>query len=185
MDWVRGTISQEDQILNLPLDTNRTRCDKPVPMNLLQREALTVEEIMLTEPSRYLATEVEVKGTIPDTQASIPYQCYDCGIQMTTGHTSGVIKDQDRKPEQIRTDPAKAESAPLEGETVLLRPMNFLDVPALRLPAVYLKLAAEARNSVVVEDRSFEMSAVHSQRSGQAGRVMITEIIDKFPLFGE
>ena len=121
--------------MNLPLDTDRTRCDNPVPMSLLQREVSTVAEvgrakIVLTEPSRCPATEVEVEGTITDTRASIPYRCCDCGIRMTTGHNSVVTKDKDREPRPIRTYPVKAECAPMEGETVLLRPMNFLDVPA-------------------------------------------------------
>ena len=47
-----------------------------------------------------------------------------------------------------------------------------------------LKLAEEARNSEVVDDQPPDMSAVHSQRSGQAGRVMITEIKDSFPKLG-
>ena len=175
--------------MNLPLDTDRTRCDNPVPMSLLQREVSTVAEvgraqIFLTEPSRCPATEVEVEGTITDTRASIPYRCCDCGIRMTTGHNSVVTKDKDKEPRPIRMYPVKAECAPMEGETVLLRPMNFLDVPALRLPGVFLKLAEEARNSEVVDDQPSDMSAVHSQRSGQAGRVMITEIIDSFPGLG-
>ena len=103
---------------------------------------------------------------------------------MTTGHNSVVTKDKYREPRPIRTYPVKAECAPMKGETVLLRPMNFLDVPALRLPGVFLKLAAEARNSEVVDDQPSEISAVYSQRSGQAGRVMITEIIDSSPCLG-
>ena len=191
MDWFRGSIPQEDQIMNLPLDTDRTRCDNPVPgpMSLLQREVSTVAEvgraqIVLTEPSRCPATEVEVEGTITDTRASIPYRCCDCGIRMTTGHNSVMTEDKDKEPRPIRTYPVKTECAPMEGETVLLRPMNFLDVPALRLPGVFLKLAEEARNSEVVDDQPSDMSAVHSQRSGQAGQVMITEIIDSFPGLG-
>ena len=73
----------------------------------------------------------------------------------------------------------------MDGETVILRPMNLLDVPALRLPGVFLKLAEEARNNEVVDDQPSGMSAVQSHRSGQAGRVMITEIIKQFPRFGE
>ena len=188
--------------MNLPLDTDRPRYDNPVrnpleltgmtgpgPMRLLQREVSTVAEvgrakIVLTEPSRCQATDVEVEGTITDTRASIPYRCCDCGIRMTTGHNSVMTEDKDKEPRPIRMYPVKTECAPMEGETVLLRPMNFLDVPALRLPGVFLKLAEEARNSEVVDDQPSEMSAVHSQRSGQAGRVMITEIKDSFPGLG-
>ena len=203
MEFIRCPIPQDDQIMNLPLDTDRTRGDNPVrnpleltgltgpgPMRLLQREVSTVAEvgrakIVLTEPSRCQATDVEVEGTITDTRASIPYRCCDCGIRMTTGHNSVMTEDKDKEPRPIRTYPVKTECAPMEGETVLLRPMNFLDVPALRWPGVVLKLAEEARNSEVVDDQPSGMSAVKSHRSGQAGRVMITEIIDSFPRFGE
>ena len=188
--------------MNLPLDTDGTRCDNPIrnpleltgmtgpgTMSLLQRGVSTVAEvgraqIVSTEPSRCQATDVEVEGTISDTRASILYRCCDCGIRMKTGHNSVMTDDEDKEPRPIRTYPVKTECAPMEGETVLLRPMNFLDVPALRFPGVFWKLAEEARNSEVVGDQPSDVSAVHSQRSGQTGRVMITEIIDSFPGLG-
>ena len=185
-------------MMKLPLDTDRPRDDKSVrnpleltgmtgPMSLLQREVSTVAEagrakIVLTEPSRCQATDLKVKGTKTDTSASIPYRCCDCGIRMTTGHNSVRTADKDMEPRPIRMYPVKTDCAPMKGETVLLRPMNVLDVPALRLPGVFLKLAEEARNSKV--DQPSEMSAVHSQQSGQAGRIMITEIKDSFPGLG-
>ena len=55
MDLFRGSISQDDQIMNLPMDTDRNRYDKPVrnpleltgmtgpgPTSLLGRELSTV-----------------------------------------------------------------------------------------------------------------------------------------------
>ena len=202
MELIRCPISQDGQIMNLPMDTDRNRYGKPVrnpleltgmtgpePMSLLRRELSTVAEvgraqIVLTEPSRCQATDVEVEGTVTDTTASIPYQCCDCGIRMTTGRSSAMAADKDKEPRPIRTYPVRQESAPIDGETVILRPMNLLDVPALRLPGVFLKLAEEARNSEVVDDQPSGMSAVQSHRSGQAGRVMITEIINSFPVLG-
>ena len=202
MDWFRGSIPQEDQIMNLPLDTDGTRCDNPIrnpleltgmtgpgTMSLLQRGVSTVAEvgraqIVSTEPSRCQATDVEVEGTILDTRASIPFRCCDCGLRMKTGHNSVMTDDEDKELRPIRTYPVRTECAPKEGETVLLRPMNFLDVPALRLPGVFLKLAEEARNSEAMDDQPSDVSAVHSQRSGQTGRVMITEIIDSSPSLG-
>ena len=202
MDLIRCPIPQDDPIMNLPLDTDRTRGDNPVrnpleltgltgpgPMRLLQQEVSTVAEvgrakIVLTEPSRCPATDGEVEGTITDTRASIPYRCCDCGIRITTGHNSVMTEDKDKEPRPIRTYPVKTECAPMKGETVLLRPMNFLDVPALRWPGVVLKLAEEARNSEVMDDQQSGISAVKLHRSGQAGRVMITEIIDSFPVLG-
>ena len=202
MDLFRGSISQDDQLMNLPMNTDSNRYDKPVrnpldltgmtgpgPMSLLRREMSTVAEvgraqIVLTEPSRCQATDVEVEGTVTDTRASIPYRCCDCSIRMTTGHNSVMTANKDKEPRPIRTYPVRQECGPIEGETVILRPMNLLDVPALRLPGVFLKLAEEARNSEVVDDQPSGMSAVQSHRSGQAGRVMITEIIDSFPVLG-
>ena len=49
---------------------------------------------------------------------------------------------------------------------------------------MFLKLAEEARNSEVMDDQQSGMSTVKLHRSGQAGRVMITEIIDSFPVLG-
>ena len=202
MDLFKGSIPQDDQIMNLPLDTDRTRGDNPVrnpleltgmtgpgPMSLLQREVSTVAkgsraQIVLTEPRRCQVTGTEVEGTVTDSRANIPYRCCDCGIQMTTGHNSVTTEDKDKEPGPIRTYPVKTEYAPIGGETVILRPMNLLDVPALRLPGVFLKLAEEARNSEVMDDQQSGMSAVKLHRSGQGGRVMITEIIDSFPVLG-
>ena len=186
--------------MKLPLDTGGPRVDKSVrnpleltgmtgPMSLLQREVSTVAEagraeIVLMKPSRCQAADMKVKGTKVDTRASIPYRCCDCGTQMTTGHHSVMTEDKDMEPRPIRMYPVKTDCAPMKGETVLLRPMNFLDVPALRLPGGFLKLAEEARNSELVDDRPSGMSTVHSKRSGQARRIMITEIEDSFPGLG-
>ena len=202
MDLFQGSIPQDDQIMNLPLDTDRTCGDKPVrnPLeltgmtgpgrrSLLQREVSAVvkgsrAQIVLTEPRRCQVTGIEVEGTVTDTRANIPFRCCDCGIRMETGHNSVMTEDKDKDPGPIRTYPVKTECAPISGETVILRPMNPLEVPALRLPGVFLKLAEEARNSEVMDDQQAGMSAVKLHRSGQAGRVMITEITDSFPVLG-
>ena len=202
MDLVKGSIPQDDQIMKLPLDTDRTRSDKPVrnPLeltgmtgpgrrSLLQREVSTVvkgsrAQIVLTEPRQCQVTGIEVEGTVTDTRANIPFRCCDCGIRMATGHNSVTTEDKDKDPGPIRTYPVKTEYAPISGETVILRPMNLLEVPALRFPGVFLKLAEEARKSEVMDDQQSGMSAVKLHRSGQAGRVMITEITDSFPVLG-
>ena len=197
MDWFRGPIPQEDQILKLPLDTGGPRGDKSVrnplestgrtgPMSLSQREVSAVAEagraeIVLSKPSRCQAADMKVKGTKMDTRASIPYRCCDCGTQMMTSHHFVMTEDKDMEPRPIRMYPVKMDCAPIKRETVLLRPMNFLDVPALRLPGGFLKLAEEARNSEVVDNRPSGMSIVHSQRSGRTGWTMITEIEGSFP----
>ena len=197
MDWFRGPIPQEDQILKLPLVTGGPRGDKSVrnplestgrtgPMSLSQREVSAVAEagraeIVLSKPSRCQAADMTVKGTKMDTRASIRYRCCDCGTQMMTGHHFVMTEDKDMEPRPIRMYPVKMDCDPMKGETVLVRPMNFLDVPALRLPGGFLKLAEEARNSEGVDNRPSGMRIVHSQRSGRTGRTMITEIESSFP----
>ena len=201
MNLFQGSISQDDQIMNLPLDTDRTRDDKPVrnPLeltemtgpgcrSLLQREVSAVvkgsrAQIVLTEPRGCQVPGIEVEGTVTDTRANIPFRCCDCGIRMKTGHNSVTTEDKDKDPGPIWTYPVKTACTPLSGETVILRPINFLEVPAIRLPGVFLKLAEEARNSEVMDDQQAGMSAVTLHRSGQAGRVLITEITDSFPVF--
>ena len=184
----------------LPLDTGRTRGDQSVwtpfgstgrtgHRSLSQREVSAVveagrAEIVLSEPSQCQAADMKVKGTKMDTRAGIPYRCCDCGTQMMTGHHSVMTEDKDMEPRPIRLYPVKMDCAPIKGKTVLLRPMNFLDVPGPRLPGGFLKLAEEARNSGMVDNRPSGMSIVHSQRSGRTGRTLITEIEDIFPESG-
>ena len=100
---------------------------------------------------------------------------------MTTGRSSATDGDKDKEPRPIRTYPVRPERAPVDGGTDILRPTNTLDVPALRLPGVFLKLAEEARNSEAVDDQPTDMRAVQPHRSGQAGRVLITEIMNSSP----
>ena len=130
-----------------------------------QKSGMTAAEV---------ATDVEVEGAVTDTIVSIPYRCCDCGIRMTTGGNSAMDAAKDKEPRPIRTYPVRPEGAPVDGGTDILRPMTILDVPALRLPGVFLKLAEEARNNKVVDDQPTDMRAVQPHRSGQAGRVLIT-----------
>ena len=190
MDCVRGPIPQKDQMMNPPLDTGKTRGNKPAwtPLestgkteirSISQNEVSAVveagrAEIVLSKPSRCQAADMTVKGTKMDTRASIRYRCCDCGTQMMTGHHFVMTEDKDMEPMKMDCDPIK-------GETVLVRPVNFLDVPALRLPGGFLKLAEEARNSEVVDNRPSGMSIAHSQRSGRTGRTLIVEIEDSSP----
>ena len=202
MGIIRCPTSQDDLIMNLPMDTDMNRYEKPVrtPIGItgmtkpelkssLQRELTTAAEVGreqydLTEPSRCQATDMEAEGAVTDAIMSIPYRCCDCGIRMTTGRNSATDCDKDREPRLIQTCSVRPETAPVDGGTDILRPMNNLDVPALRLPVVFLKLAEEARNSKVVDDQPTDMRAVQPHRTGQAGRILITEIMNSPPVLG-
>ena len=110
MGIIRCPTSQDDMIMNLPMDTNMDRYEKPVrsPVgvaeitkpdlkSLTQRELTTAAEVGrklcdLTEPSRCQETEVEAEGAVTGAIMSIPYRCCDCGIRITTGRNSATGK---------------------------------------------------------------------------------------------
>ena len=197
MDCVRGPIPRKDQITNLPLDTGKTRGNRPAwtPLEstgqterniFSQSKESAVEEaarseIVLLKPNRCQKTDMKDRGSNLDTRPSIPYRCDDCDTQMLTGHHSVMTEDMEVEPGPIRMYPVKMDGAPIYGENVPLRPMTFLDVPATRLTGGFLKLAEEARHSEGVDDQPPGMNLVHSQHSGRTGRTLILEIEDSFP----
>ena len=200
VDCVRGPIPRKDQITNLPLDTGKTRGNRPAwtpfestgqtERNIFSQskesavEEAARSEIVLLKPNRCQKTDMKDRGSNLDTRPSIPDRCDDCDIQMLTGHHSVMTEDMEVEPRPIRMYPVKMNGAPIYGENVRLRPMTFLDVPANRLTDGFLKLAEEARHSEGVDDQPPGMNLVHSQHSGRTGRILIMEIEDSFPESG-
>ena len=197
MDCVRGPIPRKDQITNLPLDTGKTRGNRPAwtpcestgqtERNIFSQskesavEEAARSEIVLLKPNRCQKTDMKDRGSNLDTRPSIPDRCDDCDIQMLTGHHSVMTEDMEVEPRPIRMYPVKMNGAPIYGDNVRLRPMTFLDVPTNRLTDGFLKLAEEARHSEGVDDQPTGMNLVHSQHSGRTGRILIMEIEDSFP----
>ena len=199
-DCVRGPIPRKDQITNLPLDTGKTRSNRPAwtpfestgqtERNIVSQskesavEEAARSEIVLLKPNRCQKSDMKDRGSNLDTRPSIPDRCDDCDIQMLTGHHSVMTEDMEVEPRLIRMYPVKMNDAPKYGENVRLRPVTFLDVPANRLTDGFLKLAEEARHSEGVDDQPPGMNLVHSQHSGRTGRILIMEIEDSFPESG-
>ena len=200
MDCVRGPIPRKDQITNLPLDTGKTRSNRPAwtpfestgqtERNIVSQskesavEEAARSEIVLLKPNRCQNSDMKDRGSNLDTRPSIPDRCDDCDIQMLTGHHSVMTEDMEVEPRPIRMYPVKMNGAPKYGENVRLRPMTFLDVPANRLTDGFLKLAEEARHIEGVDDQPPGINLVHSQHSGRTGRILIMEIEDSFPESG-
>ena len=200
MDCVRGPIPRKDQITNLPLDTGKTRGNRPAwtpfestgqtERNIFSQskesavEEAARSEIVLLKPNRCQKTDMIDRRLNLDTRPSIPDRCDDCDIKMLTGHHSVMTEDMEVEPRPIRMYPVKMNGAPIYGENVRLRPMTFLDVPANRLTDGFLKLAEEARHSEGVDDQPPGMNLAHSQHSGRTGRILIMEIEDSFPESG-
>ena len=200
VDCVRGPIPRKDQITNLPLDTGKTRSNRPAwtpfestgqtERNIVSQskesavEEAARSEIVLLKPNRCQKSDMKDRGSNLDTRPSIPDRCDDCDIQMLTGHHSVMTEDMEVEPRPIRMYPVKMNVAPKYGENVRLRPVTFLDVPANRLTDGFLKLAEEARHSEGVDDQPPGINLVHSQHSGRTGRTLIMEIEDSFPESG-
>ena len=200
VDCVRGPIPRKDQITNLPLDTGKTRSNRPAwtpfestgqtERNIVSQskesavEEAARSEIVLLKPNRCQKSDMKDRGSNLDTRPSIPDRCDDCDIQMLTGHHSVMTEDMEVESRPIRMYPVKMNGAPKYGENVRLRPMTFLDVPANRLTDGFLKLAEEARHSGGVDDQPPGINLVHSQHSGRTGRILIMEIEDSFPESG-
>ena len=70
------------------------------------------------------------------------------------------------------------------GNTDIQNARMLLEVPALRMPNVFLELAEEARKSVMVDDQLTDRKDVQSHRTGQAKPVFVTEILNSTPVVG-
>ena len=114
---IRCPTSQDDMTMNLPMDTNMNRYNKPVQTPVgggggemakpafnrqTQREMTTAAEVGrklgdLTEPSRCQGTAVEAEGAVTGAILSAPYRCCDCGIRITAGRNSVTDGDECRE----------------------------------------------------------------------------------------
>ena len=133
MGIIRCPTSQDDMTMNLPMDTNMDRYEKPVQtpvggaemakpdfIRLAQREMTTAAEVGrklcdLTEPSRCQESEVEAEGAVTGAIMSIPDRCCDCGVQITTGRNSATDGAEYREPIPSQTWPVGREKASLDG----------------------------------------------------------------------
>ena len=136
MGIIRCPTSQDDMTMNLPMDTNMNRYEKPVqtPVGvaemakpdlyiLRQRESTTAAEVGrklcdLTEPSRCQETEVEAEGAVTGAIMSILYRCCDCGIRITPGRNSATDGDEYREPMPIQMCWVEPKKAPLDGTRI-------------------------------------------------------------------
>ena len=66
--------------------------------------------------------------------------------------------------------------------TEMLMPRNYLEIPEPRIPGVFLELAEEARNVILVDGQSCDTEEVQPQRTGLTRPVFVTEMIDSPPV---
>ena len=115
MGIIRCPTSQDDMTMNLPMDTNMNRYNKPAQTPVggaemakpafnrqTQKEMTTAAEVGrklgdLTEPSRCQGSAVEAEGAVTGAILSAPYRCCDCGIRITAGRNSVTDGDECRE----------------------------------------------------------------------------------------
>ena len=66
--------------------------------------------------------------------------------------------------------------------TEILMPRNYLEIPEPRLTRVFLKLAEEARNVILVNGQSCDTEEVQPKRTGLIRPVFVTEMVDSPPV---
>ena len=177
---------------------------KPAFNRQTQREMTTAAEVGrklsdLTEPSLYQGSAVEAEGAVTGATLSTPHRCCDCGIRITAGRDSVTDGDECRELRPSITCQMVPKTAPLTdtgrrqyrlksqafvGNTDIQNARMLLEVPALRMPNVFLELAEEARKSVMVDDQLTDRKDVQSHRTGQAKPVFVTEILNSTPVLG-
>ena len=96
-----------------------------------------------------------------------------------------------------RVSPVVTETAPTDGTgvmqyqwdvresvetTEMLRPSNYLEIPELRLPRVFLDLAEEAQNVKVENGQSCCSEEVRPQGTGLPRPVFVTVMVDSQPV---
>ena len=175
---------------------------KPAFNRQTQREMTTAAEVGrklsdLTEPSLYQGGAVEAEGAVTRATLSTAHRCCDCGIRIVAGRNS--VTDEGREVRPSRTCQVIPKTAPLAdirkrqyrlkspafvGSTDIQNARMLLEVPVLRMPNVFLKLAEEARESVIVDDQLTDKKDVQSHRTGQARPVFVTEIMNSTPVVG-
>ena len=107
-------------------------------------------------------------------------RCTDCNQKIMTAGTLQTKCDDSRKPISGMVPPFVTQMAPTDGTLVMhyqwiaresvrttemQTPSNCLDIPELKIPKLFLKLAEEARNSKVVDDRPTDMKELQPQRN--------------------
>ena len=201
--------------MNLHMDTNKNRYEKPVQtpawggevanpnsITFAQKVMTTAAEVGwnlsdMTEPSRCQETAVAAEGAGTGATVNKRDRSMDCIKRNTTGRKLATKGDEFREPIPDRVWPVVSEKAPADGTgvmqyqwndresvgmTEMLMPRNYLEIPEPRIPGVFLELAEEARNVILMDGQSCDMEEVQPQRTGLTRPVFVREMIDSPPV---
>ena len=143
------------------------------------------------EPSRCQETAVAAVGAGTGGTKNVGGRLMDCNKKSTTARTLPTNCGEFVKPISGLVPPVVTKMAPTDGTgvmhyqwivresvrtTEMLMPSNYLEIPELRLPRVFLHLAEEARNVEVGNDLSCCLEEVQPQGT------RLTVMVDSQPI---
>ena len=149
------------------------------------------------EPSRCPETAVAAVGAGTGGTKNVGGRLMDCNGKSTTARTLPTNCGEFVKPMSGLVPPVVTKMAPTDGTgvmhyqwivresvrtTEMLMPSNYLEIPELRLPRVFLHLAEEARNVEVENDLSCCSEEVQPQGTGLPSPVLVTVMVDSQPI---
>ena len=178
-------INQYDE----PVKTSVWRTELPIPNAIMMEQKLktTAAEVGwnlsdITEPSRWQDTALmtEESRTVTPAKECDQSECYI--KENVTGRKFAKKSDQVRGPGPDRVRPVVTEDAPADGMGVAVIHGNYLEISGPRIPGVFLELAEEARNIVIVDGRSVNMKNAQLQRTGWTDTVFVAEIVNSCPM---
>ena len=175
---------------------------KPDRVTIEQRMKTTAAEVCgnwadKAEPSRCHEMAVAAVGAGTGVTKNVRGRLMDCNKKITTARTLPTNCGKFAKPMSGLVPPVVAETAPTDGTgvmhyqwnvresvkmTEMLMPGNYLEIPELRLPRVFLHLAEEARNVKVENDLSCCSEKVQPQGTGLPSPVLVTVMVDSQPI---
>ena len=199
--------------MNLPMDTNKDRYEKPVQTPGWGAEVANTNSITaaqkgmttevgwnlsdMTEPSCCQETAAAAEGAGIGATMNILDRSSDCNKRDMTGRKLATKGDEYMEPIPDQTRPVVPEKAPADGTRVMqyqwdeqksvgmtemVMAQNYLEIPEPRIPGVFLELAEEARNIILVDNLSCNTKDVQPQRTGLTRPVFVTEMIDSPPV---
>ena len=197
--WSKDIISNRNEkpvwTPSLRAEVRKTDCVVvKQKMRTIEAEGL-VNRADKVEPGRSQETAV---GAGTGGTNNIGGRCTDCNRKKTmTARTLQTKCDDLRKPISDVGPPIVTKMAPTDETgvmhyqwivresvrtTEMLMPSNYLEIPELRLPRVFLHLAEEARNVEVVNDLSRCSEEVQPQGTGLSSPVLVTVMVDSQPI---
>ena len=150
-----------------PKDINRNRYEKPVQTpsrgaDVKKPDCVTIEQRMKT-------TAAEVCGNLAEFVKPMSGLVPPVVTETAPTDGTGVMHYQWNVRESVKT-------------TEMLMPSNYLEIPELRLPRVFLHLAEEARNVKVENGLSCCSKEVQPQGTGLPSPVLVTVMVDSQPI---